>query len=186
MHVTMKLRRGLRKLRGKATYRLLHGIFLVAAERRGFRICEFSIQNDHLHLIVEADDRESLSRGIQGLAIRVARGLNRLWGRVGKVWKERFHERVLRGMLEVKDAIAYVLNNARKHGVHPRGRKVDPFSSGVWFERWQESYGPLEAAPAGYANPIVRPRGVLLDGGWTLHGRISCSHVPGRRHRWAG
>jgi hypothetical protein len=53
---------------------------------------------------------------MQGLAIRIAKGLNRLWGRKGKVFEDRFHERVLETPREVRTALAYLVHNARRHG----------------------------------------------------------------------
>jgi len=82
VHVTMKLRKGMPSLRRRRESRLLFGVFAKSCERPGFRLLQFSVQRDHLHLIVEAKDRGALSRGLQGLAIRVAKGLNRLWQRV--------------------------------------------------------------------------------------------------------
>ena len=78
VHVTVRLKKGLPRLRNKATYRVLRKAFAAGSERFGFRLCEFSIQGNHLHLIAEAKDRRSFSRGMQGLLIRVSKGLNRL------------------------------------------------------------------------------------------------------------
>ena len=124
VHVTMKVRRELPKLRRKVCYRVIAAAFAKGCERQGrlqdgrFRLVQYSIQNDHLHLIVEAKDRTSLSRGMQGLAIRIARGLNRLWERKGKVFADRYHDRILRTPREVRNALRYVLNNGRRHLVH--------------------------------------------------------------------
>ena len=85
VHVTCKLRRGLPTLRRKAEYRVLRGAFAKGCERFGFRLVHYSVQGDHLHLIAEAKDRRALSRGMQGLLVRVAKGLNKLWSRKGSV-----------------------------------------------------------------------------------------------------
>ena len=50
---------------------------LAACSRPAFRLIQFSVQSNHLHLIVEADDTVALSRGLQGLAVRCARVINR-------------------------------------------------------------------------------------------------------------
>ena len=44
------------------------------------RIIEFSVLGNHLHLIVEADSSVALSRGMQGLTVRIAKALNRACG----------------------------------------------------------------------------------------------------------
>ena len=84
VHVTVKLRRGLPRLRNKKAYRLLRDAFVKGCDRFGFRLCQYSVQNNHLHLIVEGEDRVAISRGMQGLLIRIAKGLNRIWGRRGR------------------------------------------------------------------------------------------------------
>ncbi|MBL8901071.1 MAG: transposase, partial [Planctomycetes bacterium] len=56
------------------------------------RIIHYSIQKDHLHLLVEADDRTCVARGMNALLSPLARALNKLWGRRGKVFPERYHD----------------------------------------------------------------------------------------------
>ena len=100
------------------------------AQRGGpFRICHFSVQGNHIHLLVEATDRQALSRGVQGLAIRMARAVNRTLRRRGRVWADRYHRRDLATPREVRHALTYVLENARKH--RPDFRGMDPCSSAV-------------------------------------------------------
>jgi hypothetical protein len=50
---------------------------------------------------------------------------------------DRFHARLLRTPTEVRNALRYVLHNARKHGVW-LGRRPDPCSSGECFEGWED------------------------------------------------
>ena len=69
---------------------------------------------------------------MQGLAIRVAKAVNRCLGRSGRVWDDRFHSRALRTPREVRNVLVYVLLNGRKHGVIGHG--IDPCSSGAWFD----------------------------------------------------
>ncbi len=103
-----------------------------------FQVVHHSIRSNHLHLIVEAPDRRALTRGVQGLLVRIARALNRLWSRRGPVFADRFHERELRNPRQVRNALVYVLQNLRKHGIHLAG--PDPYSSGPEFSGW--SRGP--------------------------------------------
>jgi hypothetical protein len=115
-------------------------------------------------MLVEADGRESLSRGMQGLAIRMARALNRAWTRTGKVFADRYHAHVLRTPREVRNALAYVLGNARKHGARLL-EAIDPFSSAAWFESWSDSA------------PVARARTWLLRVGWRRRGAIRAASV---------
>ena len=139
VHVTVKVRPGLPPLRSKGAYATLRAAFAAGCERFGFRLAQYSVQRDHIHMIVEAKDRRALARGMQGLLIRVAKGLNRFWGRKGSVFGDRYHDKVLRTPREVRSALAYVLNNARKHGLR-LAQGVDLFASGLWFDGWREGF----------------------------------------------
>jgi REP element-mobilizing transposase RayT len=145
---------------------------IAASHKEGFRILHFSLQDDHLHLIVEADDREALSRGVQGLSIRVARAVNDALGRRGAVWEDRYHARDLRTPREVRNALRYVLLNRHKHRPE-RSAPVDYCSSGPWFDGWA---GAL-AAPR--APSPVRPPGTWLGGvGWRRLGLLRLDETP--------
>lgn len=170
VHVTMRCVSGLPSLRAKPQMRVLRLAFAAGCERFGFRLIEFAVLANHLHLIVEGRDRRALVRGLQGLFIRCAKGLNRLWRRTGKVFADRHHDRVLRTPREVRAALCYVLGNARKHGVAVAG--VDPCSSGPWFEGWRECDamdGPRW---------LARARTWMLASGWRRHGRIGLRERP--------
>ena len=129
VHVTVKVCAGLPSLRRRAEQIALRAVFRAAADRFGFRLVHYSVQTNHLHLIAEAGERTALTRGMKGLLVRAARALNRLWRRRGPLVRERFHEHVLRTPREVRNALAYVLGNARRHGIAVAG--IDPCSSGV-------------------------------------------------------
>jgi REP-associated tyrosine transposase len=98
-------------LRRSASYEVIERALRATRERDGFRVVHFSVQTNHLHLLVEANGADALSRGMQGLAISVARGVNRVSRRAGKLWADRFHSRILRSPREVRLAVCYVLQN---------------------------------------------------------------------------
>ena len=154
---------------------VLKGAFKAGSDRFGFRLVEYSIQSNHLHLLVEAKDREALSRGMKGLLVRVAKGLNRLWQRKGSVFSDRYHDRILRTPQEVRSALVYVLNNARRHGVRLK-TALDAFSSGPWFEGWSRPVPRRERPEAG--SPLARARTWLLRVGWEIHGRLRWGEKP--------
>ena len=176
MHVTMKLRRGLPPLRSRLAVRILWQCFARGRDRFGFRLVEFSIQRDHLHLIAEAPDCRSLARGMQGLAVRVAKNLNKGWGRRGTVFADRYHDRVLRTPREVRAALCYVLNNARHHRHWQHASAPDPLSSSWWFDGFRAL--PPSPAPPGPL-PRIAARTWLLRVGWRRHGLIDPTAVPG-------
>jgi REP element-mobilizing transposase RayT len=177
VHVTLKLERGLPRLRNKASYRVLRRAFVGANARDGFRLCEYSVQGNHIHLIVEAKDRPALSRGMQGLAIRIALGLNRLWERTGRVFADRYHDRILRTPREVRNALSYVLNNARRHRLGLTWA-IDLFSSGPWFGGWKEA-SVVRTVQKPRERPTAQARSWLLQAGWRRHGLIRIAEVPG-------
>ena len=172
--VTLKTKKDVSNLRTRRAYDQLVRAFFAARERLGIRLVQFSVQHDHLHLIVEVEDRVALSRGVQGLAVRIARALNRMMQRTGKVFADRFHDRVLRTPRQIRAALAYVLCNARKHGKAPRERGwLDPYSSARAFDGWRDvAHEPLAA--------IASARTWLLTIGWRrAGGPIDPDHCPG-------
>ena len=181
VHVTLRLREdmpSLREGRAYATVRRCLAAANEAAEDRGrARVVHYSVMRNHVHLVVEAPHRDALSRGIQGLATRLARALNRLATRTGKVFADRYHARILKTPREVRRALAYVLNNARRHGLI-RGRTrdgwVDTYSTGRVFDGWRIAVGPPS-----FAVPASRARTWLLTRGWRRHGLLDPDEVPG-------
>ena len=171
VHATLRLCEGLPSLRKPAERELLHAAFCDARLRGSFRLVHFSAQSNHLHLLVEAGDRAALGRGMQGLAIRLARRLNRLWGRRGSVFADRYHARALPTPREVRHALVYVLANARRHGIGYRG--IDPHASGAWFGGWRDATASA-SAPA----PVSTARTWLLAVGWRRHGLIGTGERP--------
>jgi REP element-mobilizing transposase RayT len=74
--VTIRLRTGLPSLRHKREFALIRSRFVAAAERFDVRLVEFSVQSNHAHFIVEAENERALARAMKGLLVRIARGLN--------------------------------------------------------------------------------------------------------------
>jgi putative transposase len=146
---------------------------LGAASVARFRVLHFSVQSDHLHLVVEADEPTGLARGLQGLAIRVAKAINRVLGRHGSVWGDRYHARPLSTPREVRSALIYVLNNWRKH--IPGARGLDARSSAAWFDGWRT----VVRRPVG-RSPVVGARTWLGRVGWRRHGPLDPRETPRR------
>jgi REP element-mobilizing transposase RayT len=125
VHVTVRMLPHVWNLRSRRSFTIFRKAVLVAADRFGMRLCEFSLQGNHLHLVVEAADRVALARGMKGLGVRLARGLNTLMGRRGRVLADRYHAHILRTPSEVRGAVDYVRRNHAKHArswARPRTR----------------------------------------------------------------
>ncbi len=193
VHVTIRVVADVSSLRSRDVYMQLREATIVTARREDFRIVHISIQRNHLHLIVEADHKAALSRGMQGFSISAARRVNAAITertgvrRKGRVVADRFHARPLTSPRAVRHALAYVLNNYRRHGEDraevARTWKADPFSSGPMFFGWKELEGspflwPLR--PTYQPLIVLRPRTWLLAKGWQEHHPlISTREVPG-------
>ena len=191
VHVTLRVRPDIPRLRSKRLLRELRRSWARSCERGEFRIVHYSIQQDHVHLLVEAQGRQALARGMKSAGARLARAVNRVFARSGPVLAGRFHHRVLRTPREVRRALAYVLLNTRRHWAKRHRAATPPValdlaSSGRWFDGWR---GPpevpgkeLAAARGGFnAQPreVAPPRSWLLRVGWRRHGLIAPSEVPG-------
>lgn len=116
-------------LRSSRAFRRLRSCFEKSRGRFGTRLVGFSVQGNHLHLIVEADDTAALSRAMQGLAIRIAKALNALLGLAGRVFDDHCFCRLLPTPTELVRAIRYVLQNHAHHFGASGGN--DQFSSAV-------------------------------------------------------
>ncbi len=190
VHITLRSR--FRSLRSQYVFPTLRRAIAAVQHRHRFqfRVVHFSVQFDHLHLIVEAEDREALLAGVRGLAISLAKRVNRLTFRKGAFWDGRWHGRPLTTPRAVRHAIIYVLGNARKHGCDD-GSPIDAFSSAPHFAGFTE-LGGLTAIARGWRSPsggwlsgepIGQPRSWLLAGGWKKSGPISILDAP-RDRQW--
>ena len=137
----------------------------------------YSLLSNHTHLIVEASGRQALGRGMKSVGARLARAVNRVFGRRGPVLLDRYHVRVLRTPLEVRRAIRYVLLNARRHATRQsRGAlRIDPASSGRWFDGWKRGLVRRDRG----APSVSRPHTWLLHTGWRRHGLLDPGDVLG-------
>jgi REP element-mobilizing transposase RayT len=179
--VTLKVRHGLPSLRAARFVREIERSFAEACERGRFRVAHYSIQPDHVHLIVEATGKHELACGMKSIAARVARAVNRVFRRRGPVLDDRYHHHTLRTPREVRNAIAYVLLNARRHLAKRKpatlpNAAIDPASSGRWFEGWRQGSVETDGPPS-----VSSPRTWLLRLGWRRHGLIDPAEVPGER-----
>lgn len=139
-------------------------IQLARAARAGskIRVVQFSIQDDHLHLMLEGESREDLSRQAQKLFSRIALAVNAAVGRRGSLFRDRHHRHELKTPTEVRRALVYILFNARKHagreGLVSRAgyATFDPLTSAPWFDAWAPRAGPSPTA-APHARACLRP-----------------------------
>jgi len=175
-------------------YKAMREASITAAMRERFRIIHISLQRTHIHMLVEADHKAALSRGMQGFQISAARNINTALGdgkrrRRGKVFADRYHVEVIASPTRARHAISYVLGNWRKHKEDQQGLAstwlIDPFSTAILFPDWKELQDSALMWPMRETyDPMIvfRPNTWLLAEGWKLGGGvISARDVPSKR-----
>lgn len=166
VHVNWRVLPEVWNLRSWRSFRPILRAFAASCDRFGVRVTHFSVMGNHVHLIAEADGKGALTIAMQALAIRLAKGLNKLIGRRGAVFADRYHARPLGSPTQVRNAIAYVMNNARIHAERngrtgPRGRDeyaVGPEVLTAARTLWRRL---LPGSP-----PVAPAQGWLLREGW--------------------
>lgn len=147
-HVTLRISDAVPSLRSSRRFKLIKDCFAKAQKKKpGMRLIEFTVLSNHLHLIVEADTSRDLSRGVQGLCVRLARVLNQALKRSGRVFADHYHSNLLRSPTRLVNAIRYVLDNAKNH--------------------YGETGADFFSSEAPHAEEVLsRPSGWLLSVGW--------------------
>jgi REP element-mobilizing transposase RayT len=193
VHITLRVVAPIATLRRPDAYHAIRRSMYTVVEKSDFRIVHISIERDHLHLLVEADDHESLWEGLRAFESSAAQRLNRAISlatgtrRRGKVFGDRYHARLIMSPTQARNTISYILNNWRRHGCD-RGMEtmfwdVDYYSSGPSFDGWKE----LDHSPFLYPAPdyprlsVCRPKTWLMKTGWRQAGPISMRDIPGPR-----
>ena len=195
VHVVLRVTSEVGRLRRRRAYQAMRWALLRSLCRHDFRVVHLSIQGNHVHLLCEADDCKALANGVRALCISAARRLNLAvtvesgTPRRGQVFSDRYHATTITGPRQARHALAYVLNNWRRHkddraAFARRPAAVDPYSSAVWFTGWRERDGVPFAWPKGYEPlPVARPQTWLLAQGWKRGGAPpSLWQVPGPLH----
>ncbi len=178
LHVVIRVIGGVR-LRRRAGWRAVRHALGITLRRHDFRICHVSIQASHVHLLVEADDRVALARGMQGFQIAAARRFNLLRRRKGVLFSDRYHPVAIDDPRQVRHAVSYVLNNWRRHGEHiGSSLRLDPYSSATTFADWNPR-PRSETDPERDRLPVVLPATWLLSTAWRRHGTIAPHARPG-------
>jgi REP element-mobilizing transposase RayT len=183
VHVSLRVVKDVGRLRRLDRYAVIRKCLVLLLDRTDFRVIHVSIQSNHIHLIIEAASATALARGLQAFQISAARRLNAELGRRGTVFPDRYHATVITSRRGARNALAYVLNNWRRHREDlmrdVEDWLVDEFSSGVYFDGWKERFN-LNLADDYEPLPVVHPESWLLRIGWKKYGAISIHELPGR------
>ncbi|HTJ47648.1 MAG TPA: transposase [Kofleriaceae bacterium] len=174
MHVVLRVTREVSSLRTRHAYRAIRRAVDRCRARADFRIAHVSIQSNHVHLLVEADSKVALCRGMQGFAVSAAKRLNReLRRKRGDVFAFRYHATALTNPTQVRNAVSYIVNNWRHHGCDRHvAWRTDPYSSAHAIAEWRVPRHPDQL-------PVVSPTTWLLREGYKRGDPIGPDDVPG-------
>ena len=90
------------------------------------------------------------------------------------MWSGRYHRTDLKTPRQVRNALVYVLNNARRHAVITSPALViDGGSSAPWFQGWSLPRTVREGP-----RPTELARTALLERLWQKHGKINPLESP--------
>jgi len=180
-NVTVRLTLEAARLGRRRLHGVIRAVFCATCGASDFRIVHYSVQRNHVHLVVEARGRSGLTRGMRSTNIRIGKRVNAALGRRrGRVIEHRYHARELKTPTEVRNAIRYVLGNYRKHLWRERGERcgrtwLDPCSSGQYFDGWRHGPAPK---PIPRNGPVVVARTALVRERWRRRGLIDLDDVP--------
>lgn len=180
LHVTLRVVASVPSLRRHGALRIVQRAVERCGHRVHFRVVEFAVIGNHIHLLVEASSAEALARGMQGFEVSLARRLNRFFERRGTFFDDRYHARVLRTPRETRNALRYVLGNYRQHAAE-RGERlardwIDPFSSAYWFDGWRDPVRltePRQRELLAVRRPTASATVWLLTTGWRRWGPLA-------------
>ena len=167
IHVTFRVRKNVPSLRHPALLEEWKRSLADAHDRSGFRVVHYLFQDEHVHLIVEANGKDALGRGMKSIGARLARAVNRVFRRSGPVLDSRYQHRLLRTPREVRRTLAFVVGARRRR---------EAVTSARWFDGWKEGAGSEEAADD--AREVAAPHTWLLRLGWRRHGLVDPAEVP--------
>jgi REP element-mobilizing transposase RayT len=181
-HTTLRTVPGTPSIAGEWLMKIIREV-IRAAQKPTFRVVDFNVLSNHIHLVTEAASTQAMSRGVQGIKVRLARRLNAAMKRRGKLFSERFHARYLKTPREVRNCLRYVLLNRKHYDAEKKFAKywIDPCSSAAWFDGWAE---PIMASTDWKREllemeaPTERARTWLLSVGWRRHGLLRFDEAP--------
>ncbi len=181
LHITIRLAPGLSGLRTKHMHEQFTAA-LLKAKAKGLRVLHYSIQGNHLHLLVECADNQALAAGMNSFGTSFAKAVRKKLGGKGKVFAGRYHLRVLQNPTQMKNTLAYVLLNQAKHeNLIPYN---DKFSSSQHFNEWKallgRNVGPILQEWRKNKKPLPeylsKPKSWLASKGW-----LAASATDGKR-----
>jgi REP element-mobilizing transposase RayT len=181
-HVTLRVADGVSSLARGGLMKIIRRA-IKQSQKTDFKIHDFNVLGNHLHLITTAAHKDALSRGVAGLEVRLAYRLNSALSRKGKLFPQRYHARYLKTPREVRNAIRYVLLNRKHHDAEKKYARqwIDPCSSAAWFDGWAQPVRgdePWKRDLLAMERPTAKATVWLLTTGWKRHGLLRFDEAP--------
>ncbi len=181
VHLTLFTVEAMHVLRRSPHFEMVRSM-IAGAQRDDFRIVHFSVQEDRIHLVCEADDASALGRGLQWFSSMIARGANCTLGRRGSVWRQRYRRRDLLTPRDVRAALVETLLGRAKDAAEDAPPALDRCSSALWFDGFRpEAARALEALAkrVTWESPVAQARTPLLRTQWRRSGLLGVTERPG-------
>ncbi|MDD4973652.1 MAG: transposase [Bacteriovorax sp.] len=114
LHLTVKIKKIKAELKNKSVLSILKRAIL-NARKQGLKVIHYSLEYDHVHLLIEADNNHILSKGMQSFGVTISKAINRMRKLKGGVYKHRYHFRKISSPRQLKNVLNYIFNNGIKH-----------------------------------------------------------------------
>ena len=110
-----------------------------------YRLISFCIMPNHVHVLIEAAERWSLSQILHGWRSYTANEANKILGRTGRFWMEEYFDRFIRDDNHFRSVLSYIRMNPVKAGL-----TTDP---DAWPWSWEVSPLPRASSPCSRGTP---------------------------------
>ena len=88
-----------------------------AKKKYRFKIINFCIMSNHVHLIIQPHPNEDISRIMQWILSVFAVIFNKIHGYKGHVWYDRFKSVIIESLKQFASVYEYIVNNPVKAGL---------------------------------------------------------------------
>lgn len=113
--ITIKVKKNKAEIRNKTVLSLLKRA-IMNARRQGLKVIHFTLEYDHAHFLIEADNHIILAKGMQSLGVTLAKAINKARKQSGTVYKNRYHFNRITTPRQLRNVMNYIFTNGRKHG----------------------------------------------------------------------
>lgn len=115
LHLTIKIAKEKSNLKNKEVLSILKRAIL-NSRKMGLRVIHFTLEYDHIHLLIEAENNHLLGKGMQSFGVTLSKAINKLKKTSGQVYRHRYHFRKITSARQLKNVMNYIFRNGLKHG----------------------------------------------------------------------